>query len=112
MTTEPSFKPASLRIRLILLKGVLRRFLLYVFCRNYVTRSIAARKGECARCGVCCHLVANRCASLKCQPDGSSLCRIYNYYRLPNCRIFPIDARDIADRDRVAPAEVPCGYRF
>jgi len=26
--------------------------------------------------------------------------------------VFPIDARDIADRDLVAPADTTCGYSF
>lgn len=28
---------------------------------------------------------------------------------MPNCVIFPIDHRDIADRNLVAP-DIPCGY--
>ena len=41
--------------------------------------------------------------------DGRSTCRLYTVYRLPNCCTFPIDARDLADRDLVAP-DIPCGY--
>ena len=102
----------TLRVRVVLWRGVLRRFFLYVFCRKYVRQSIATRQGECRRCGVCCHLVANKCAWLKIHADASSTCRIYKFRWTPNCWIFPIDARDIADRDLVASPDVPCGYRF
>lgn len=104
-----SIAPQTLRIRLILLRGVLRRFLLYVFRPSYVRQSMARRQGACKRCGVCCHLVANKCGALHLHPEGHSTCRLYTVYRLPNCCTFPIDARDVADRDLVAP-HAPCGY--
>ena len=106
-----SLKPQTLRIRLILLLGVLRRFLLNLFRRRYVQRSLSQRTGECERCGVCCHLVANKCGALHLHKDGSSTCRIYTVYRMANCCTFPIDRRDLADRDLVAP-DVPCGYSW
>jgi hypothetical protein len=28
---------------------------------------------------------------------------------MPNCKTFPIDARDLAERDWIAP-DTPCGY--
>jgi hypothetical protein len=104
-------KHIPLRIRVILLKGVMRRFWLNLFCKRYVRESIAKRQGECRRCGVCCHLIANKCGALKLGENGCSSCRIYRFYRLPNCCTFPIDARDIADRDLIADGE-PCGYSF
>ena len=107
-----SCAPRTLRVRVILWRGVLRRFFLYVFCRGYVKRRTAARTGECKRCGVCCHLVANKCGWLKRGADGGTSCRVYKYRWTPNCWVFPIDARDIADRDLVAPADTPCGYSF
>jgi hypothetical protein len=100
---------ATLRVRLILLWGVTRRFFLNVFCRRHVRRSLDCRAGECKRCGVCCHLVANKCGALHLHKDGHSTCRLYSVYRLPNCCTFPIDPRDIADRDLVSP-ETTCGY--
>lgn len=100
---------ATLRVRLILLLGVNRRFFLNLFRRKYVRKSLERRLGECKRCGVCCHLVANKCGALHLHKDGQSTCRLYSFYRLPNCRTFPIDPHDIADRDLVAP-ETPCGY--
>jgi len=108
--TQTSFyRYATLRVRLLLLCGVLRRFFLNLCHRRYVRESLSRRAGECKRCGVCCHLVANKCARLHIHPDGHSECRHYTVYRLPNCRTFPIDPRDLADRDLVAP-DIPCGY--
>lgn len=106
---EISYKPQTLRIRAILLCGVVRRFFLNVFRPGRVRDSLARRSGECRRCGACCHLVANKCGALHLGRDGHSTCRLYDVYRLPNCCNFPIDPRDIADRDLVAPS-VPCGY--
>ncbi len=37
-------------------------------------------------------------------------CRFHNL-RPPNCRLFPIDERDLADRDMILP-EQPCGFSF
>ena len=105
------YRHATLRIRLILLRGVARRFFLNVFNKRYVHESLARRQGECRRCGVCCHLVANTCGALRFDKDGQSSCRLYTLYRLPNCCSFPIDARDLADRDLVAP-DIPCGYSW
>ncbi|MHC6202056.1 hypothetical protein ACYULU_02560 [Breznakiellaceae bacterium SP9] len=111
MTRRKLTKGYTLRIRILLWLGVLRRFALYVFNRQYVNRSIAARKGECKRCGICCHLVAKKCGMLAIGKNGTR-CRIYTLGRLPNCWIFPIDAHDIRDRNLIAPPDVPCGYYF
>ena len=108
---KTSFAPQTLGLRLILLRGVLRRLFLNVFRPGYVRQSLARRKGDCSRCGVCCHLVANKCGALQLHADGHSTCRLYTVYRLPNCCTFPIDPRDLADRNRVAP-EIPCGYSW
>jgi len=105
-----SFAPQTLRMRAVLLRGVLRRLFLNFFRPAYVRRSLALRAGACSRCGACCHLVANRCGSLHLHPDGKTTCRLYGIYRLPNCRTFPIDPRDIADRNLIAPPSTPCGY--
>ncbi len=110
-TTPTLCKNATLRVRLILLRGVTRRFFLNLFGRKYVRESLARRSGECIRCGVCCHLVANKCGALHLHKDSQSTCRLYSVYRLPNCCTFPIDPRDIADRDLVAP-ETRCGYSW
>lgn len=111
---EPThtFIPQTFRIRVLLLRGVLRRLFLNVFRPAYVRRSLSLRSGECRRCGVCCHLVANKCGALHLHADGNSTCRLYGVYRLPNCCTFPIDPRDISDRNLVAPPNLPCGYSW
>ena len=99
-------------MRAILWRGVWRRFFLYVFSPRYVRRCAATRQGACRRCGACCHLVANKCGWLKLSKDAPPSCRIYKFRWTPNCWTFPIDARDLADRDLVAPPGTPCGYSF
>ena len=112
MSCKNKIKPAAFRIKLILLRGVLRRFFLITFHKKYVARRLSERKGECQRCGVCCHLVANTCPGLYFKDNEEySSCYFYTLYRPPNCCHFPIDERDIADRDLVAP-ETPCGYSW
>ncbi len=110
--TPTNFTPQTLRIRLLLLRGVARRFFLNLFRPAYVRNSIARRVGACNRCGACCHLVANRCGALRVDADGATHCRLYGIFRLPNCHTFPIDPRDLADRDLIAPPGVPCGYSW
>ena len=97
---------ASQRVRL--LWGKVRRFYLGVLRRRYVRRSLELRRGECARCGACCAL-GYRCWSLRDSDDGTE-CRVHGV-RPMNCRIFPIDERDLADRDLLNPS-VPCGFSF
>ncbi|HUT33687.1 MAG TPA: hypothetical protein VNE39_09420 [Planctomycetota bacterium] len=96
------------RMRLRLLWGKARRLGLGLFRIGYVRRSAARREGDCQRCGACCQL-GYRCQFLR-NAKSISECRIHAL-RPRNCRLFPIDERDLADRDLVAP-DVPCGYRF
>lgn len=99
----------SLWQRLKLLWGRPRRLWLNVFRPGYVRASLARRRGECRRCGACCQMGA-RCRHLA--YDGElAVCKRYERWRTANCRNFPIDERDIADRDLVAP-HTPCGYHF
>ena len=37
-------------------------------------------------------------------------CKIHKSFRMPNCIIFPVDLRDIEDRNLVS--SEPCGYKF
>ena len=107
------FKMQDFRTRMILLRGVLRRSYLHFFRPGYVRKSIAARKGRCTRCGACCNLMTKKgCPLLGFEESGLSLCKIHGPIRMPNCIIFPVDARDIADRDLVAHGGVKCGYSF
>jgi hypothetical protein len=98
----------AFRDRLALTWGKFRRAYLITFRPEWVRRSLARRIGECRRSGACCQL-AVYCHSLD-GPKGRTACSIY-LHRGPNCSLFPIDERDLRDRDRIMPDE-PCGYRF
>ncbi len=91
----------------ILFLGTPRRFLWSVFRPGYVRASLARRRGACRRCGACCRLVW-RCRYFF-HDQGVPACRLYNRFRFPNCINFPIDRRDLADRDLVSP-HTTCGY--
>jgi hypothetical protein len=95
--------------RIILLWGKLRRFYHHFACPGYVRESLSRRRGQCRRCGACCRL-GHLCPYLGKDENGLALCRVYSR-RTENCRLFPIDEHDIADRDIVMP-DVPCGYTF
>ena len=74
-----------------LLWGKVRRFWLAHFRPGYVRRQASRRRGRCARCGGCCSL-GLRCPWL----SGTNHCTIYE--RRPiQCRLFPIDERDLRD---------------
>lgn len=91
-----------------LLWGKIRRYYLITFRRGYVNASLARRRGECGRSGTCCKLLYV-CPFLD-ESSGETRCR--NYHRRPgNCRLFPIDERDIEERNFVSPC-VSCGFSF
>ena len=96
-------------IRVKLFGGILRRLYLHAFRPGYVRARHRERQGECQRCGACCQM-AWECTFFH-QPDGKPACKFYSRYRYPNCVNFPIDARDLADRDLVSP-DRPCGYHW
>lgn len=105
-----SHQPRKLTIRqkLQLIHGKVYRFYVGHFRKSLVRRSLAKRKGECVRCGTCCQLLF-RCAFAKECSEGMG-CRIYTK-RPVNCRIFPINNRDLSDRDILMPGR-RCGYHF
>lgn len=96
--------------RISLLSGRLRRLFYGVLYTSYVSRNMARRRGECRRCGACCRMGA-RCRHLAFDENGLAVCRVYDKRLSPNCRNFPIDEHDLADRDTVLPL-TPCGYHF
>lgn len=98
----------TLRQKLQLIHGKVYRFYVGHFRKSLVRRSLAQRKGECARCGTCCQLLF-RCAFAKECSEGMG-CKIYKK-RPINCRIFPINKRDLSDRDILMPGQ-RCGYHF
>ncbi|MCA1808085.1 MAG: hypothetical protein LC725_01240 [Lentisphaerae bacterium] len=87
--------------------GTPRRLWLNVFRPGYVRASLARRQGECRRCGACCRL-AWRCHFFYHNKEMPA-CRLYRWYRSWNCSRFPLDRRDLADRDLIMPDQ-PCGY--
>ena len=102
-------QPSRLKVILLLSWGKFRRFALCVFAPGSVRRAIEKRLGQCARCGICCRLPF-KCSFLKANPAGELGCSVYPL-RPPNCRVFPIDGRDIAERDLIAGGTV-CGFSF
>ena len=88
--------------------GKVRRFFWPLLSPGSYRASLASREGSCTRCGACCHLLY-RCPFLQ-RDHGVTTCSIQG--RKPgNCVRFPIDQRDLADRDLVAP-RTTCGYSF
>ena len=103
------FKKPTLRLRVQLFWSKARRMFLNTFRPGYVSASLAKRRGECERCGACCQM-SWRCRFLG-EENGLATCSLYGGSRLPNCSSFPIDARDLADRDLVSP-DIACGYSW
>jgi hypothetical protein len=97
----------TLREKAILGWGKIRRFCLVHFRPRYVEASIARRKGDCNRTGACCSLLFT-CPIYASNPLPT--CRI-NAHKPRVCKMFPIDERDLKDRDIISPAH-PCGYWF
>ncbi|MDD4279485.1 hypothetical protein GX645_05490 [Candidatus Sumerlaeota bacterium] len=97
------------KMRYAMTAGKIRRFFLGHFCKNKVQEFHDLRESECARCGACCKLLF-RCPHLIVDDQGYYSCNIHTK-RPVNCRIYPLDQRDIDERDMVAPG-TKCGYRF
>lgn len=81
------------------------RRIYYVFNKQEIYTSIKKRKGNCLRCGRCCH------ASLKCQhleydENGLSLCKVYD--RKPRmCSVYPYN-----ENDYFYHLKTTCGYKY
>jgi hypothetical protein len=88
--------------------GKVRRFYLAHFRPAYVRESLARRVGQCDRTGACCHLLY-ACPLLDVRAEPVR-CRVHEI-KPRVCRLFPIDERDLRDRDLIAPDE-PCGFSF
>ncbi len=88
--------------------GTPRRFFLTKLRPDYVERSLAMRRGECNRCGLCCQLVV-KCVFLRYE-NGLASCACYGKHP-PNCSKFPINQSDIDDVNAIAPHS-PCSYSF
>lgn len=66
------------------------------------------REGTCGRCAACCKILF-KCPFLD-ESSPIATCSIHDR-RPDNCRFFPIDPRDLADRDLIDPIN-PCGFSF
>jgi hypothetical protein len=88
--------------------GKIRRSLLIAFRKGKVEKMLERRRGACSRCGACCKLLFN-CPAYD-DSDGSPKCLVYND-RPGVCGLFPLDERDLRERDFVSPDRA-CGFRF
>lgn len=100
--------PVNPGTRLKLWWGKIRRFYLGSLRPRYVRQQAERRAGECRRCGACCQLGLYCWLLRNHQPVTE--CKRHTV-RPMNCRLFPIDDRDLRDRDLVAP-DTPCGFHF
>jgi len=100
--------PITFRGFMVMSWGKIRRSYLIHFRPGYVKKSLARRRGQCHRTGACCMLAFPCPAFSRSSPKPD--CHVYAQ-RPPNCRIFPIDERDIRDRNLVNPWD-PCGFHF
>ena len=96
------------RERMTLGWGKVRRLYLAHFRPGYVRESLARRRGQCDRSGACCHLMFT-CPLLDRRSDPVG-CSIHET-KPTVCRLFPIDERDLRDRDILSP-DAPCGFSF
>ncbi len=88
--------------------GKLRRAYLVYLRPGYVRESLKRRVGGCGRTGACCHLSFS-CPMIR-WIERTPTCRIYEH-RPRSCTTFPIDERDLRDRDILFP-ETACGFSF
>jgi hypothetical protein len=99
-----SRKVEDAKLRARQAQGKIRRFVNTNFRKQEMVAALALRRGECNRCGACCELLF-KCPFLRKEPNGSSLCGIYDS-RPNSCRLFPIEARDIREVRGI------CSYYF
>jgi hypothetical protein len=98
----------TLRQAAVLTWGKIRRFCLIAFRKKKVQEKLHYRRGACHRCGACCKILF-QCPAYD-DSDGNPKCLIYND-RPGVCGLFPLDEKDLRDRNTVMP-ELPCGFYF
>jgi hypothetical protein len=98
----------SLRQSMALAWGKLRRAFLVTFRKGRVAKKLERRRGACSRCGACCKLLFN-CPAYD-DADGNPKCLVYND-RPGVCGLFPLDEKDLRERDIIMPAK-KCGFWF
>jgi Fe-S-cluster containining protein len=66
---------------------------------------LARRKGDCLRCGRCCH-TSLKCQHLDYDENGLSLCKVYD--RKPHmCSLYPYNGNDYFYH-----LKPTCGYKY
>jgi hypothetical protein len=98
----------SLRQSAAMCWGKLRRAFLVAFRKRRVLEKLERRRGACTRCGACCKILF-QCPAYD-DSDGNPKCLIYND-RPGVCGLFPLDEKDLRDRNIVMP-ERKCGFYF
>ena len=88
--------------------GKVRRAFLIAFRKKRVAGKLERRRGACTRCGACCKIVF-RCPAYD-DSNGEPRCLIYDD-RPGVCGLFPLDEKDLRDRDIVMP-DRKCGFFF
>lgn len=88
--------------------GKIRRSFLVTFRRGRVIEKLDRRRGACTRCGACCKIMF-QCPAYD-DADGNPKCLIYND-RPGVCSLFPLDEKDLRDRDIVMSGR-KCGFYF
>lgn len=81
------------------------RRMYYVFNKREVYASLRKRKGNCLRCGRCCH-ASFKCQHLAYDENGLSLCKVYDKKPLM-CSLYPYNESDFFDHIKST-----CGYKY
>ncbi len=77
----------------------------YAFNKREIYVSLEKRKGNCLRCGRCCH-ASLRCQYLEYDENGLSLCKVYD--RKPiMCSLYPYN-----ENDYFCHLKSTCGYNY
>ena len=88
--------------------GKVRRFLLITVLKKRASADLARRRGACTNCGACCKILF-KCPAFR-ETNAGGWCTIYDD-RPGVCALFPINEKDIRERDIVMP-ERGCGFTF
>ena len=92
----------------VLMWGKIRRMWIIYLTPKRTKKLLSLREGECQRCGACCK-INFECPFLT-NHTKAAACKLYDS-RSKVCRYFPIDHRDLKDRDIIMP-HAKCGYTF
>lgn len=98
----------SLRQCAAMVWGKVRRAVLIALRKKRVIEKLDRRRGACTRCGACCKILF-KCPAYD-DADGVPKCLIYKD-RPGVCGLFPLDEKDLRDRDFVMP-DKKCGFFF